>query len=338
MGGGKGSSRPSGPDGGDLIEITERNIEANRNLFTEYMNFAKETFDRQDERAREFYETSVEEAEKTSEFADLQRQRYVEQAIPLEDQYIERVMSYDTPERREQRASRAAADAMTASQRALEASKVELERLGVDPSVTRGKALDRALRTSTALTAAGAATRARERSEITGIQLQGEGTNVGKGLPASSGQALSLGLDAQSAGVNATGQAAQLGLQGYQQGAQILGQGQDIASSGYNVANNIYANDLRGWQIANEYSPMNIAAGIAGTAFGAGLNPAAAAFGEGGEVTSEMSPSRGAIPDDVPARLTAGEVVLSPDTVRYHGIKTLKKLDKEAKEAMGGAI
>jgi hypothetical protein len=57
-------------------------------------------------------------------------------------------------------------------------------------------------------------------------------------------------------------------------------------------------------------------------------------FEEGGEVTPEMSPSGGAIPDDVHAQVTAGEFIFPKEVVEYYGTKHLRKMIDQAEDAM----
>jgi hypothetical protein len=89
-----------------------------------------------------------------------------------------------------------------------------------------------------------------------------------------------------------------------------------------------YAVDSQNYQTELANSPINTIGGIVGGALPLFME-------DGGYVSEEASPSGGAIPDDVPARVSAGEAVLPEHVVRYHGLKALNKMVKEADEQMG---
>jgi hypothetical protein len=320
-----------------MLAITQANIDANKEIFDEYMSYARAQTAIQNERADNYYALTEESTRDNMAFAQESRDRYRDMGIPLEDSYVRQLTSYDTPERRERRAGQAVADTATGTRQALESSRRELTRMGVNPGSVAGGSLDRNIRVADALAKAGAATGARDQSELRGIQLSGEAVNVRRGLPSMSAQATADGIGTGNSGLRNGLAAAGFGVGALGQGANMIGQRQDIASSGFNTANNIYGNDLRKHQMKMANSPVNTLLGMASLGLGTYVG-AGGTFGinEGGYVTEHASPSRGAIPDDVPARLTAGEVVLTADTVRYHGLKTLAKLDKEAREALGG--
>ena len=184
------------------------------------------------------------------------------------------------------------------------------------------------MRTQQAVAQSGASTNARRQIEREGLALGGEAVNLYRGLPSSSAQALGAGTTAGATGLQGTGAAGQQGQAAYGMGAGMLGQQAGMAASGWGTANSIYGNQLQGWQTEVANSPAAVLSGLAGAAI-------PFMFDGGGSVSPEMSPSRGAIPDDVPALVSAGEHILEDDVVRYHGLKTISKMEKEAKEAMG---
>lgn len=154
----------------------------------------------------------------------------------------------------------------------------------------------------------------------------------------------------------------------YTQGANINATGADILRGGYDTSNSIYGNNLKGAEMENESSFGGVLGKIAGVAapfvmdaFAPGLGTAAkAAFGmgtsalggggggggaplsaipwlrsEGGPVRPEEGLTGGAIPDDAPSMLTAGEYVLDRDTVRWFGEKHFANLQSQAKKGLG---
>jgi len=62
-------------------------------------------------------------------------------------------------------------------------------------------------------------------------------------------------------------------------------------------------------------------------------------FAEGGEVTPDMSPSAGAIPDDVTAKVDTGEFIFPEQAVRFYGTDKLQKMvDRVAPASVEAAI
>lgn len=323
---------PPAPDYKALERITKKQLAQNEQLFNEFMDFQKGVYEDQSQRAERQYELLRPEIEGQIELSQKQRERYLEQGLPFEDQFLSEIQDYGSPEMADRRAGTAIADVTQAFQAQRENALRQLESYGIDPSQTRTAALDNQMRMAEAAAQAGAGTTAREQVDREGLALKADAVNLYRGLPASSAAALGAGSQTGQAGLAGTGQAGQLGMAGYGTGADILGQGSNIATRGWNTMNNIYGNQLQAWETEMANSPMNTIGGLFGTWMGAGFPTP---FEEGGPVLPEMSPSGGAIPDDVPARLSAGEHVLSDDVVRYHGLKHIQKLENEAKEAMG---
>jgi len=351
----------------ERMELTRDAQEAQTRFMEQSTRFAE----KQEKRSDKQFDLAFDAAKKKYEFSNFLQDRYREQVLPQQDEYMDRLSGWDHPQRRQDRAAKAAADVATAneSKRAQEARR--LESYGLDPSQIRSSALDKRVNTRGAVAEAAAATQGRRAVEKEGIAYGGEAVNVGSGLPSSSAQALSVGSSAsQGAFANAasaqaaqnqafqTGQAGygqldsmmasrQSGglqalqtagnqvsqgfrnqLEGYGLASGMIGQRNDMAVDTFNAQVNKYAVDSENYRTELANSPLNTAAGIAGSVL-----PLFAE--EGGYVPQEVSPSGGAVPDDVPAKLSAGEAVLPEEVVRYHGLKTLNKMTKEAREAMG---
>ena len=320
---------PDGPNFKELMALTKEQLGATKEIFDEFMSYQRDITDTQNARADDYYTNITRPgAIEASEAASEARARYQDLAIPLQDEYIEKLTNYDTPERREQRAAEAGADVMAAGQQSLAMSRQRLMDLGVSPDTALGAGFDATARRQTALAAAGAVTNARTQSEAQGLGFAGEAANVVSGLPAQSTALMAGATNTGTSGLNATGNAGAAGTQGYATALNGMAQQGDMVNSSFATQNAIYGNDIAKYntQIAN--SPLSTIAGLGGMALGGGL------FAEkGGLVTEAASPSAGAIPDDVPAHLTAGEIVIPKNVVAWHGIKTFAELQKKATEA-----
>jgi hypothetical protein len=100
-----------------------------------------------------------------------------------------------------------------------------------------------------------------------------------------------------------------------------------MANWGNNL-NNQYNNQLGQFNAnQNASSGWGTAAGIFG-----GMALKRFGFDDGGYVDKEMSPSGGAVEDDVPAAVNVGEMVVDADTVSWYGEKHFYNLDQKAKK------
>lgn len=313
------------------------------------------------EAAGQFWNMVAPAAKNMLGFGKSQIGRYKAQGIPLENEYVNQLRNWDSPARREAAAAQASQDVGMAFEAQRENQMRQLESYGIDPSQVRSGALDANMRSAQALGQAQASTQARRASEREGLEMKGVGVNVmqnvanmgmqasqlGAQMGATGVSAMGAGTNAMATGVNAMG----VGMQGLGMavdaglgmgnlvnqsaaiGNQVAVGNAGIINSGYQTANSIYGNQLQSYETQLANSPLNTLAGIAGTWLGAGMP----GLKEGGYITHQASPSGGAIPDDVHTMLSAGEVVLPEDVVRYHGLEKINKLYAAARKSKTGA-
>lgn len=122
---------------------------------------------------------------------------------PIEDKFAKEAQDYNTPARAAERSAAAQADVATAYAGQRQAALQSLESFGIDPSQTRYGALDLGARISQAAAQAAAGTTSRQQSEATGLALQGEAINIGRGYPGQVAQSYGTAINAGSGGVNA---------------------------------------------------------------------------------------------------------------------------------------
>lgn len=289
----KGSKAPS-PDP-NIGKAALMNAELGR----DWLAFAREQFDIANERQAELDELTkligqqqIEMSDRQMRWSEEDRQRYQDLFQPLEDRFVEEASTWDSPERQAQRAAEAKADVLqnAAAQRA--ASQRQAASMGVNPASGRFQGLERASELQTALAAAGAQNQARDQVRKEGMAMRADAVNIGRGLPAQSAQAASLGL--------AAGNSALAGAQGahgaFMGNTQIMGQGYQGAMSGYsnmaNILNQQYQNQLQAWA-ANQQATASGIGGIAG-AIGTGIG-AYAALSSSKEVKTKKKPVKGAL-------------------------------------------
>lgn len=266
----KGGSAPS-PDP-NIGKAALMNAELGR----DWLAFAREQFDIANERQAELDELTkligqqqIEMSDRQMRWSEEDRQRYQDLFQPLEDRFVEEASTWDSPERQAQRAAEAKADVLQSAAAQRAASQRQAASMGVNPASGRFQGLERASELQTALAAAGAQNQARDQVRKEGMAMRADAVNIGRGLPAQSAQAASLGL--------AAGNSALAGAQGahgaFMGNTQIMGQGFQGAMSGNtsmaNILNQQYQNQLQAWS-ANQQATATGISGIAG-AIGTGI-------------------------------------------------------------------
>jgi hypothetical protein len=347
--GGKGDA-PAAPDYGPVAAASEASAKYSYQIAQEQLAWAKEVYKDNKQVGDSVIDFALGQMDKQSAWADADRKRYEDIYQPLEEQAALRAQDYATPERQEYEAGKAEADVAAQFAQARQTAQDRLEAFGVDPSQTRGGALDLQSRIAEAAAQASAGNQARFRTEQYGDQLTANVINTGKGYPqqvlAAAGQAGQSGNQATNTGLATTASGANTMGTGYQwqgMGNQGVGMWGQMLNAGFQ-------NKLASWQADQEASSgwgdiLGVAASFGGKAMGI------PGFDEGGAIPEdegmylpeEMSPSGGAIEDDIdaeieggrPAKLNAGEFVMPKDVVSWLGEKGMQQLIMKARKEMG---
>jgi len=268
--------------------------------------------------------------------------------LPQQQQYLQAVQDYASPEAIQQAGSQAAASVTSAGDQERQAALQQLQGYGIDPSSGESQALDHSARVATGAAAAGQSTAAMQNMRAQGIQLQGQAAGMGFNQAG-------LANNSYAGAAGAAGTAGGTVTSGSNAATSAYGVPLSYANIASNTGNN-YVNSLMGF--SNNYinaSANKTSSGL-GSLLGLGLGMAAntampgggSALGnvlskfagggpanpqEGGHVPMEASPSGGKAIDDVPARLSPGEFVIPADVVKWYGEKHMYGLiDKSKRE------
>jgi hypothetical protein len=174
---------------------------------------------------------------------------------PIESQFAQTAQNYNSPARADQNAASAQADVSNSFTANRNAATSSLESYGIDPSQTRFGALDLGSRISEAAASAAAGTQSRLNTEATGLALQGEAINIGRGYPGSVAQAYSTATGAGASGIGTANSAINTGANAQGSPLGYFGGGnQSSGLAGQNIGN--YGNALSmGYQ--NQLSSAN---------------------------------------------------------------------------------
>ena len=226
-----------------------------------------------------------------------------------------------------------------------------LESYGINPSATRYGALDYGIRAAQAAAQAGAGTQAgldvdetsrAMFSDALTRELQARGLDkevldmkrgmidLGEGVAGRGITEAGAGAEIGGAGVDAKLKASELSGKHRTSTNDFLNSTGSLINSWTNALNTGYSNALEQQKLEAESS-----SGI-GSILGAVASIGRSFFAkDGGKVPLEMSPSRGAIPDDVPSMLSAEEFVFPDYATKFFGHDKLKKMITQARDGMG---
>lgn len=340
---------PKPPDYSPLIAASTKQTELATKLAQEQFDWAKGAYEDNkglvDKVTTQFLDTMQTQADNAAK----DRARYESTFQPLEDSLVADAQSYASPERKAAEMGRAQAGVAQQFEAKRQAASRELESYGINPSATRFAALDIGLRADQGAAEAAAADAAGRAVDDRAMALRADAINLGRGYPA---QSLNEVNASGNAGQGAAGTANNATITG----ANTMGTGigwSGVAGSSIGQTGSLMGqqyNDQLAYQKAlNESSGWGSILGLVGgigtkmLGFGSGggvpsvapntfdmTNPSGF-YSDGGPVKRDASPSAGAIPDDVPARLTAGEFVVPADVVRWKGEEFFHKLNENSR-------
>ena len=359
--GGKAKA-PAAPNYAPLAAASEKSAQYSYELAKEQQAWAQQVYAENKQVGDTVIDFALGQMDKQAAWADADRKRYEDIYQPLEEQAALRAQDYNTPERQEYEAGKAEADVAAQFAQARQTAQDRLESFGVDPSQTRGGALDLQTRIAEAAAQSSAGNQARFRTEQYADQLMANAINTGKGYPqqvlAASGQAGQSGNQATNTGLANTASGANTmgtGTQWQGMGNQGLGMWGQMLNAGFQnklAAYNAKQDESSGWgsligTVAGTFMG-GPAGGAAGGAFGSMFGQEGGVIPdmeeEGAYLPPEMSPSGGAIEDDIdaqimdsgqPAKLNAGEFIVPKDVVGWLGEKGLQQIIMKARKEMG---
>lgn len=244
------SSSPSS-DTGSYYALANSSTEAaalDAQTSKDQLDWAKEQYADIAPYTKAYLQSTTDTSNQEIDAAKEDRARLEQTYYPIEDQFAATASGYNTAQRAEQQSAAAQAD-VTASYAASRAASLQsLESYGIDPSQTRYGALDLGTRISQAASTASAATGSRLKTESTGLALEGEAINIGRGYSSNIAQSYNTATAAGSSGISAANQS-------YSTGSSAMGtptQWGSLQSSNISGALSSYNSDF-----SNQLSSYN---------------------------------------------------------------------------------
>ncbi len=202
MGGGKGGA-PAAPDYSALAASSTAAASINAQTSKDQLDWAKQQYADQKPLTDAYMGAMTKNMTDESANAAAAQDYYKSTYQPLETQFAKTAGGYNTPARAEQQSAAAQADVASTFQGQRTAALQNLEGFGIDPSQTRYGALDLGSRISQAAAQAQAGTQSRLNTEATGLALQGEAINIGRGYPGQVATAYGTATQAGGSGITA---------------------------------------------------------------------------------------------------------------------------------------
>ena len=274
MGGGKGSAPPP-PDYSQMATSSLEAAKLQQQTSREQLDWAKDQYKDQAPYTKAYMQSMIDTQSKQNAIQDenmanarTDRAFYQNTYQPMEKQFAATAAGYNDPARAQQRSAAAQADVATAFSGQRNAALQSLEGYGIDPSQTRYGALDLGARISQAAAQASAGTTSRNQTEATGLALQGEAMNIGRGYAGQIANAYGTAINAGQAGSQAGGAGVNAGLNTSNTYGNMMGNpttwgslGNQSMGMGINAMNTGYQNQMAGFN-ANSAIAQNQASGI----------------------------------------------------------------------------
>lgn len=192
------------PAAPDYTPIASANLDAAKlqeGLGRDQLAWAKQQYADTAPDAKAYLKSMTAATNQQMDNATTDRARYENLYQPLENKFLGQANDWNSAARAEQQAGAARADVAASFDQARTTAQASLESYGIDPSTTRFGALDLSSRVSQAAGMAAAGTQSRLNTQGTGLALEGEGINIGKGYPGQVSQSYAGATNAGSSGV-----------------------------------------------------------------------------------------------------------------------------------------
>jgi hypothetical protein len=271
--GGK-SSAPPAPDYTPIAMADARQAQNEYDLGQQQLKWGQDQFNTVWPYAQQYLQSQTAATQQEQQNAVNMQNFYNQTYKPIETSFASTALNYNSPARANQNAAAAEADVSNTFNANRNAATASLESFGIDPSQTRFGALDLGSRISQAAAGAAAGTQSRLNTEATGLALQGEAINTGRGYPGSVAQAYSTATNAGSSGLSAANSTINTGSTITGTPTSYLGLGNTSLNNEAGALNTGYQNRLQQSMVNNQVAASRLGGigSLVGGAIGLGLN------------------------------------------------------------------
>lgn len=251
--GGKSSS-PSSPDYSALASASEYAADKEAQTSQDQLDWAKSEYNDIAPYTKSYLQSMSDASNQNLEQAKEQQSFYNQYYKPIEAQFATTAEGYNAPARAAQQSAAAQADVANQFAAQRQASLQSLEGYGIDPSQTRYGALDLGTRISQAAAQSAAGTQSRLNTEATGLALQGEAINVGRGYSSAIAQSYQTAQQSGASGISAANQTYGTGANAMGTGVQWGNLSNQSLGTSINAKNAQFSNELAAYNAENAVS------------------------------------------------------------------------------------
>lgn len=246
---GSKASAPAAPNYQPVAQasVDAANIQAQTSR--DQLDWAKQQYATQAPITNAYVQSQIDQSNQQQKIAGQAQDRYTSIYQPVEDQFVKTATDWNSPQRSDQQAGAAIADVSSAMNASRNNALSNLESYGIDPSQTRYGALDLGMRVQEAAGQAAAGTQSRQNTEATGLALQGEAINIGKGYPGQVAQSYAGATSAGQAGISSALNTMSTGSSMMGSPTQWAGAANQSAGQATSALNTGFNNQLAGQQL-----------------------------------------------------------------------------------------
>jgi hypothetical protein len=268
--------KASAPAAPDYTPVAQADATAANNEFQlgqEQLDWGKQQFNQVWPYAQQYMTAQTGAATQEDQNAANQEAFYNSTYQPIESEFAGQAQNYNTPANATQNEGEAEADVTNTFNQNRTAALSNLESYGIDPSQTRYGALDLGTRVSQAAATAAAGTQSRLNTQATGLALEGEAIETGRGYPADVASAYDTATTAGKGGIGSANSTISTGSDSMGSPTSYMGLGNNSLVGETQALNTGFNNQL-GAATLNTQIAQNSAAGL-GQLIGGGIGAAA---------------------------------------------------------------
>ena len=258
--GGK-SSAPPPPNYAPIAAADAQSAQMQYQLGQQQLQWGKDQFNQTWPYAQQYMQQQIQTAQTQNQNAQNMTDFYNSTYKPIESQFATTASNYNSPARADANSASAQADVANTFTANRNAAQQSLESYGIDPSQTRFAALDLGSRIAQSAATAAAGTQSRMNTEATGLALQGEAINTGRGYAGNVAQAYSTATNAGASGIGTANSTTQTGVGAMGNPTNYFSGGNNALNNWGNTLNQGYSNQLAAANF-NRQNSVGVSQGI----------------------------------------------------------------------------
>jgi hypothetical protein len=269
---------PAAPDYSGIASADTTAANNEYALGTSQLDWAQSQFNTVWPYAQQYLQQQTSSSAAATQTAQDEQAFYDSTYKPIESQFASQATNYDSPAQANANAGSATADVANSFDASRASALSSLESYGIDPSQTRYQALDLGTEVSQAAATAAAGTQSRLNTQATGLALEGDAINIGRGYSNSVAQSYATATSAGASGIGAANSTIANGANTMGTATQYMGLGAGANAGAVSALNTGFQDSLAGAQFQAQQS-QSFSSGIGslvGGALGAyAFNPGA---------------------------------------------------------------